>query len=461
MSAPMKPVWTLLCGLAVAAGCSSQSERGSVFALHAHGEYATIVEERNGQSTILVTIHESGRLAWRRPLPKGAVADYVHVHGDVVVVSYARRIAEASFEHSVAAFATSRGAPLWTRVLATTATQHGSPDFLTSDSARIIAYHPNDSGQASASALRMSDGQILWTKPVREDRLVAPAMGAGFVAYEGLAAPKLWVLDLATGSTDTFDTLGTGCIVQGEYIHLRGLANTVISALGGPNKERVVAPFRPFPDRLVYNLASCASYKDRIAFVVDSPEPARAPLHSTHVVITDRNGGAPRALALGSDMHWGLRGDPPRETQSLPLHGEVTRFVPYISVTQETGPPSARLLVIDLEIGTVKKGIPYDLLTQYRLFGKGQFWFLSRRGDIVVFDGNSGDLRAAVRISAPATVAKLEPSHIAADKLWLYERGGNGANTIVLSAPSLKPVSAGRAVIKDVTDEYRAALGVP
>jgi hypothetical protein len=455
-----RSIW-LLCALTAFTACGSREEQAQVIALQAFAiDRAALLEEQDLRTAAVRVVSANGRLEWRRALPKGARAEHVHVQGDAIVVSYARATSRDRFEHTVTAFSTERGAALWTRVLATTSTEHGFTAPLASDATRLVAYHLNELEQSSASAVRMSDGQILWTKPLRGDRLVTPALGPGFLVAHGLADPGLSTLDLQTGSQGSYHTLGIGCFVQGKYLTLRELEDTKIVALDSANTARVVAPFRPLPNSLVYKLASCGSFKGRLAFLVDTPQAAGSSDRSTHLILTDGSGRNVSTIPLGEDTHW--PGDRPRAIESMPLGGEMTRFVPYVSVTYEAGGTAARMLVLDLETGTIAtKGKVNETLMQYRLFRKGELWFLSRREDIVVFDGTSGKLTAAVRIKRPATVAKLEPSHVANDKLWIYRTDRSGGPAVfVLDAASLKPLKNLPVHLEDVTEEYRAAIGI-
>ncbi|MEJ7601445.1 MAG: PQQ-binding-like beta-propeller repeat protein [Kofleriaceae bacterium] len=421
------------------------------------GGRAVISTTRDEGDVRIALAAADGSASWQTRLPAQAKLARLVAGGKMIAATYELRQSRGPSQYETSALSAETGRVVWKRRLGSGRSYEDVADQAIWHRDRLLAYHQPAGTSLQFFALRASDGTPLWSTEVPFLRSFAPAVVGELAVFEDVDLRGVTIVDLRSGSRRELDVAGVGCVVDGEYVTLQvdGHGGLNISAFRDSIEPRTISVLKPFQDRTVVSLVSCGSYNGMLVFVVNATDRTDV-MGSTQIVITSAAGQVLRTIALGADTHWASHSDHPRERASVPLHGPMTRFVPHVLVTggDNRGP---RLVMLDLEAGKIAWETPHDELIHFRVFRIGQFWLLSRRETLVVFDGANGNLVAAARFVPPASVEKVEPHHFADGQLWMRRRDGEGTSSlVVVDVPSLKPVRPQSGVIADVTDEFRA-----
>ncbi len=223
-------------------------------------------------------------------------------------------------------------------------------------------------------------------------------------------------------------------------------------------KDRVVNPHFLDLEKYTQSLA-LGKYKGELVFVIDRISKGRFG-EGKILGIAPKSGRVNWRIPLGWSLAIPLMSFSPNISQEYPKHvpfnGKLTRFIPFIA-SKIKSPSPYRLMVVDLE----KKRIAFEgkdnkELLHWTLFSAEGNYYLSRDDKIAVFNGATGELDAAVRVSG---ADDLLPFQVKDGKLWTFNTYNHFA---VLDAKTLKLIYASHdeVNIENILPEMKEFLGM-
>ncbi|MCC6995583.1 MAG: hypothetical protein IT370_13315 [Deltaproteobacteria bacterium] len=440
---------------------------------------------RGGALGWVSSLDETGRLRWARALPDlpaGLLAEGPVLAGGVVVTRYGY-YAETL---RLVGHALADGARRWDVPLLQPHARGTVPVLsraqLLGD--RLLQWI-NESEPAQGADARLvpslrtldpETGRELARAPAPSTPVARWSLGQRLFVHE---TETLWIYEPARAQPLQLASPGGGCVVGADYITILELdAGPALVTLkqGDPTARHIIKQgFHPVGDPGSFQaLLSCGRHGDRLLFALEASvaQPGGAISRGTSVVVTDLAGDTLHELRLATSPAGLDRGLTMRDAPSAPLSGELPRFALFVTTVPGAGLSQHRLELLDVEAARVVwQGRPDSELARHgRVFRVGQRW-LAVLGDgvrvtLVLFDGDSGALSAAVEVASPTEIIwDVMPEHVAGGKLWLASMDITALDApalAVLDTTSLRPLRVGRPLrVTDVTAAVRAELGYP
>lgn len=428
-------------------------------------------------------VDSEGRTQWWRELPAAALLggqDALQVGEGIVAVRYSHTKADhyTKIDHSLIAYSYDDGRLLWDRILVPYEARKledgtDSEAFLeTYVSARFVGgrlLEWADAGVPGRKLLTLDPqtGNVQSTIDAPPHNGTVQTIGSRLLLHD---YSKVTSLDVADGQSTSAKANGIGCVVHNDYISVETASDgamTLVAFPGGDLSARRVlnGAFDPTPTRRdVMHLRRCGTYRDRLVFLfsvgitIDTGE--------TLVVIASSSGEPLTSIQLPADRDWDGESIATRFYERSSLGGQLTRYVPYISVPFSDD-SEERLYMLDLEEGKIAwRGPKDESLIQAHLFRGTAVWYLISglyRDVVAVFDGKTGKLLTASRAMNFESVSTILPAHVGASQLWIASQQWQPVDhppVAIIDSHSLVPLSSNTITFQDMTAKLTAQLGV-
>lgn len=259
---------------------------------------------------------------------------------------------------------------------------------------------------------------------------------------------------------------GSSCFTGKEIVAWQ-LETHRLTAITSPTTERVLAaPFAVEGDTMGYvQLVACGRYGDQIVLYLEHS--AKDHQRTSRVVILDEHRRTLKSIALGGRAPIDLSSIQERYPGRGSFQGDLTRFVPVVTTSDIEDTITHRMIMVDLEQGTIAWQGAHDPSMQHRgLFRHGVRWYWSRGflpNSVTLFDGTTGKLQRSVVVHHYNGIVDFEPSAITDDTLWFVSQEATPLGAIklaLLDAATLETrlVTGDQWTIEDKTDATRRRL---